>query len=152
MSEKWAVEWYILILYLYKYRNRVINIYRYFQAFGRLRRNKPPIKQVSASECSIDKKNENLSHSLPRRQLFLSVNSFDSNLMLFFSLLFPSCANLWMILDGLFICRIVNESTKEAAAVDPVEPEKVLEASNSYGLTLKFVLTTHHHWLLSLSL
>ncbi|MCI20808.1 hydroxyacylglutathione hydrolase, partial [Trifolium medium] len=41
--------------------------------------------------------------------------------------------------------RIVDETTKEAAAVDPVEPEKVLEASNSLGLTLKFVLTTHHH-------
>ena len=44
------------------------------------------------------------------------------------------------------ICRIVDEGTKEAAAVDPVEPEKVLEASNSLGLTIKFVLTTHHHW------
>ena len=42
--------------------------------------------------------------------------------------------------------RIVDESTKEAAAVDPVEPEKVLEVASSHGLTLKFVLTTHHHW------
>ncbi|XP_004490514.1 hydroxyacylglutathione hydrolase cytoplasmic [Cicer arietinum] len=49
-------------------------------------------------------------------------------------------------LEDNYSYLIVNESTKEAAAVDPVEPEKVLEASNSYGLTLKFVLTTHHHW------
>ncbi|KAK7321308.1 hypothetical protein VNO77_31814 [Canavalia gladiata] len=41
---------------------------------------------------------------------------------------------------------IVDESTGEAAAVDPVEPEKVLEFANSHRLTVKFVLTTHHHW------
>ncbi|MED6114188.1 Hydroxyacylglutathione hydrolase cytoplasmic [Stylosanthes scabra] len=41
---------------------------------------------------------------------------------------------------------IVDESTKEGAAVDPVEPQKVLEAANSHGVNLKLVLTTHHHW------
>ncbi|XP_027331991.1 hydroxyacylglutathione hydrolase cytoplasmic-like isoform X2 [Abrus precatorius] len=41
---------------------------------------------------------------------------------------------------------IEDETTKEAAAVDPVEPEKVLEVANSHRLTLKLVLTTHHHW------
>jgi len=40
----------------------------------------------------------------------------------------------------------VDETTKEAAAVDPAEPEKILEAANSQGLNLKLVLTTHHHW------
>ncbi|MCI20098.1 hydroxyacylglutathione hydrolase, partial [Trifolium medium] len=48
-------------------------------------------------------------------------------------------------LEDNYSYLIVDETTKEAAAVDPVEPEKVLEASNSLGLTLKFVLTTHHH-------
>jgi len=51
----------------------------------------------------------------------------------------------------IHFCRIVDESTKEAAAVDPVEPEKVLEASISLGLTIKFVLTTHHHWFVTFS-
>lgn len=41
---------------------------------------------------------------------------------------------------------IVDESTKEAAAVDPVEPEKVLSAAAELGVDLKLVITTHHHW------
>ncbi|KOM41014.1 hypothetical protein LR48_Vigan04g121200 [Vigna angularis] len=40
---------------------------------------------------------------------------------------------------------IVDESTKEGAVVDPIEPEKVLEVANSHGVNLKLVLTTHHH-------
>lgn len=42
--------------------------------------------------------------------------------------------------------RIVDEATNEAAAVDPVEPEKVIQVSNENGVQLKAVLTTHHHW------
>lgn len=49
-------------------------------------------------------------------------------------------------LEDNYSYLIVDENTKEAAVVDPVEPEKILEASISHGLTLKFVLTTHHHW------
>ncbi|KAL2317557.1 hypothetical protein Fmac_031433 [Flemingia macrophylla] len=49
-------------------------------------------------------------------------------------------------LEDNYSYLIVDESTKEAAAVDPVEPEKLLEAANSHGVTLKLVLTTHHHW------
>ncbi|XP_043710235.1 hydroxyacylglutathione hydrolase cytoplasmic-like [Telopea speciosissima] len=41
---------------------------------------------------------------------------------------------------------IIDESSKEAAAVDPVEPEKLLQAVNENGVDLKLVLTTHHHW------
>lgn len=40
----------------------------------------------------------------------------------------------------------MNESSREAAAVDPVEPEKVLWEAKQIGADLKFVLTTHHHW------
>ncbi|XP_057442352.1 hydroxyacylglutathione hydrolase cytoplasmic [Lotus japonicus] len=49
-------------------------------------------------------------------------------------------------LEDNYSYLIEDESTKEAAVVDPVEPEKVLEAANLHGLTLKLVLTTHHHW------
>ena len=42
--------------------------------------------------------------------------------------------------------RIIDESTKEAAVVDPVEPEKILNVANEHGVHLKLVLTTHHHW------
>jgi hydroxyacylglutathione hydrolase len=40
----------------------------------------------------------------------------------------------------------VDESTKKAAAVDPVEPEKVLKAASEVGAYIDCVLTTHHHW------
>jgi hydroxyacylglutathione hydrolase len=40
----------------------------------------------------------------------------------------------------------VDESTKKAAAVDPVEPEKVLKAASEVGAHIDCVLTTHHHW------
>jgi len=46
----------------------------------------------------------------------------------------------------LFVPRIVDESTKKAAAVDPVEPEKVLKAASEVGAYVDCVLTTHHHW------
>jgi hypothetical protein len=42
--------------------------------------------------------------------------------------------------------RIVDDSTKKAAAVDPVEPEKVLKAASEVGASVDCVLTTHHHW------
>lgn len=41
---------------------------------------------------------------------------------------------------------IIDEASKDAAAVDPVEPEKVLQVAHEHGVRLKFVLTTHHHW------
>ncbi|CAL5407605.1 unnamed protein product [Camellia sinensis] len=41
---------------------------------------------------------------------------------------------------------IIDETTKEAAVVDPVEPEKVLRVCDENCVHLKFVLTTHHHW------
>ncbi|KAH1255525.1 Hydroxyacylglutathione hydrolase cytoplasmic [Glycine max] len=40
---------------------------------------------------------------------------------------------------------IVDKSTKEGAVVDPVEPQRVLEAANSHWVNLKLVLTTQHH-------
>jgi hydroxyacylglutathione hydrolase len=33
-----------------------------------------------------------------------------------------------------------------AAAVDPVEPKKVLEAAEKEGVPIKAIYTTHHHW------
>ncbi|XP_022764888.1 hydroxyacylglutathione hydrolase cytoplasmic isoform X2 [Durio zibethinus] len=49
-------------------------------------------------------------------------------------------------LEDNYSYLIMDESTKEAAAVDPVEAEKVVEAANQLGAVLKLVLTTHHHW------
>ncbi|CAI0457333.1 unnamed protein product [Linum tenue] len=41
---------------------------------------------------------------------------------------------------------IIDEATREAAVVDPVEPEKLVEAAGEHGVQIKLVLTTHHHW------
>ncbi|XP_022986362.1 hydroxyacylglutathione hydrolase cytoplasmic [Cucurbita pepo subsp. pepo] len=49
-------------------------------------------------------------------------------------------------LEDNYSYLIIDESTKEAAVVDPVEPEKILNVANEHGVHLKLVLTTHHHW------
>ncbi|GMI73200.1 GLYOXALASE 2-2 [Hibiscus trionum] len=49
-------------------------------------------------------------------------------------------------LEDNYSYMVIDESTKEAAVVDPVEAEKVVEAANQHGVALKLVLTTHHHW------
>jgi len=41
---------------------------------------------------------------------------------------------------------IIDEKTGVAAAVDPAEPNKVLDAAKREGVTVSLVLTTHHHW------
>ncbi|KAK8961722.1 Hydroxyacylglutathione hydrolase cytoplasmic [Platanthera guangdongensis] len=49
-------------------------------------------------------------------------------------------------LEDNYAYLIVDDITKEAAAVDPVEPEKIISKANEIGANLKLVLTTHHHW------
>ncbi|KAK4718333.1 hypothetical protein R3W88_016671 [Solanum pinnatisectum] len=49
-------------------------------------------------------------------------------------------------LDDNYSYMIIDETTKEAAVVDPVEPHKVLRVAQENEVDLKFVLTTHHHW------
>ncbi|ORZ21987.1 beta-lactamase-like protein [Absidia repens] len=42
---------------------------------------------------------------------------------------------------------LLDENTKTAAVVDPVEPEKVLNSLEDYSeYKLTTILTTHHHW------
>ncbi|KAJ4753804.1 hypothetical protein LUZ62_088209 [Rhynchospora pubera] len=49
-------------------------------------------------------------------------------------------------LEDNYAYLIVDEATKEAAAVDPVEPEKIIQAATEIGASVNAVLTTHHHW------
>ncbi|XP_071438564.1 hydroxyacylglutathione hydrolase, mitochondrial isoform X2 [Hetaerina americana] len=49
-------------------------------------------------------------------------------------------------LQDNYMYLVVDEVSKEAACVDPVEPEKVLRAVKEEGVKLTTVLTTHHHW------
>jgi len=49
-------------------------------------------------------------------------------------------------LSDNYMYLIICNQTKEAAIVDPVNPETVLEAVKSEDVNLKSILTTHHHW------
>ncbi|GCC35503.1 hydroxyacylglutathione hydrolase, mitochondrial [Chiloscyllium punctatum] len=53
--------------------------------------------------------------------------------------LLPALADNYMYL-------LIDNETREAAIVDPVEPQKVVEAVKKHGVKLTTVLTTHHHW------
>jgi glyoxylase-like metal-dependent hydrolase (beta-lactamase superfamily II) len=44
------------------------------------------------------------------------------------------------------LIRVFDEETGDAAAIDPVWPEEVLQAAQLSGAVVKMVLTTHHHW------
>lgn len=45
-----------------------------------------------------------------------------------------------------YMYLLIDEDTREAAIVDPVEPIKVVEAVKKHKVKLTTVLTTHHHW------
>ncbi|XP_068243143.1 hydroxyacylglutathione hydrolase, mitochondrial isoform X1 [Palaemon carinicauda] len=49
-------------------------------------------------------------------------------------------------LSDNYMYLLMDEKTKEAAIVDPVEPKTVLAAVEETGANLTTVLTTHHHW------
>uniref|UniRef100_A0A8D2M4D8 Hydroxyacylglutathione hydrolase n=1 Tax=Zonotrichia albicollis TaxID=44394 RepID=A0A8D2M4D8_ZONAL len=45
-----------------------------------------------------------------------------------------------------YMYLLIDQDTREAAIVDPVQPQKVLDAVKKHGVRLTTVLTTHHHW------
>nr|CAH7756867.1 unnamed protein product [Callosobruchus chinensis] len=49
-------------------------------------------------------------------------------------------------LSDNYMYLIIDEQTKQAAIVDPVEPDTVLKAVKEEGVNLTKVLTTHYHW------
>ncbi|XP_014667764.1 PREDICTED: hydroxyacylglutathione hydrolase, mitochondrial-like [Priapulus caudatus] len=49
-------------------------------------------------------------------------------------------------LEDNYMYLLVDESTNQAAAIDPVEPDKLLKAVKEEEVNLTSVLTTHHHW------
>jgi len=49
-------------------------------------------------------------------------------------------------LSDNFMYLIVDLQNKTCAAIDVVEPEKVLKAAESIGCSISHVLTTHSHW------
>lgn len=49
-------------------------------------------------------------------------------------------------LQDNYMYLIVDCATKDAAVVDPVEPDKVVAVVKQQQVNLKSVLTTHHHW------
>lgn len=49
-------------------------------------------------------------------------------------------------LSDNFMYLLIDEETKEAAVVDPVDPETVIRETEYENVSLTTVLTTHHHW------
>ncbi|XP_014219545.1 hydroxyacylglutathione hydrolase, mitochondrial isoform X2 [Copidosoma floridanum] len=49
-------------------------------------------------------------------------------------------------LQDNYMYLIIDEDTREAAAVDPVHPSEILRAVKESDCKLTKVLTTHHHW------
>lgn len=45
-----------------------------------------------------------------------------------------------------YMYLLIDKATKEAAVVDPVMPNNVIEAAKKLGANITKVLTTHHHW------
>ncbi|KAF2068453.1 hypothetical protein CYY_010223 [Polysphondylium violaceum] len=50
------------------------------------------------------------------------------------------------VLTDNYSYLLIDESTKKAAAIDPVEPEKLINAAKSENVEIESILTTHHHW------
>lgn len=50
------------------------------------------------------------------------------------------------VLEDNYAYLLVDKASKEAAAVDPAEPEKVIAAAEERGLRITSILTTHKHW------
>lgn len=44
------------------------------------------------------------------------------------------------------VSQLIDNATKTAAIVDPVDPDAVLAAVQKHNVRLTTVLTTHHHW------
>lgn len=55
---------------------------------------------------------------------------------------------IWPVpcLQDNYAYLLVDDSSGDAAVVDPVEPPRVIEAAEAHGANIKFVITTHHHW------
>jgi len=49
-------------------------------------------------------------------------------------------------LSDNYMYLIIDEETKEAGIVDPVDPDKVAAAVKEENVKLTKILTTHHHW------
>ncbi|XP_015182467.1 PREDICTED: hydroxyacylglutathione hydrolase, mitochondrial isoform X2 [Polistes dominula] len=49
-------------------------------------------------------------------------------------------------LQDNYMYLIIDEKSKEAAIVDPVDPEAVADAVKGNDVNLTKILTTHHHW------
>ncbi|KAK3246545.1 hypothetical protein CYMTET_43923 [Cymbomonas tetramitiformis] len=50
------------------------------------------------------------------------------------------------VLEDNYAYLLIDEASKQAAAVDPAEPQKILAAAESENVKLTHILTTHKHW------
>ncbi|KAI8876985.1 hydroxyacyl glutathione hydrolase [Backusella circina FSU 941] len=50
------------------------------------------------------------------------------------------------VLEDNYSYILIDDKSKEAAVIDPVEPIKILNVISQTGAKLTSVFTTHHHW------
>ena len=77
-----------------------------------------------------------ISHPSGRNNTTLSTAIYSTNMKV----------KLLPALQDNYMYMIIDEETKEAAIVDPVEPEKCMTAVKEENVKLTHILTTHHHW------
>jgi len=49
-------------------------------------------------------------------------------------------------LEDNYMYVVIDDGSKQACVVDPVNPEKVMKVLQDEGVTVTAALTTHHHW------
>ncbi|GAB1601115.1 hydroxyacylglutathione hydrolase, mitochondrial-like isoform X2 [Argonauta hians] len=54
--------------------------------------------------------------------------------------------NIVPALKDNYMYLLIDESTNQCAAVDPVSPQQIMSAVKDENVKLTCVLTTHHHW------
>merc|ERR1712137_928386 len=50
------------------------------------------------------------------------------------------------ILEDNYSYLLIDNASKTAAAVDPAEPNTIIEQSKQENVIIRSILTTHHHW------
>ena len=54
-------------------------------------------------------------------------------------------------LEDNYMYLLIDDKTNDCAVVDPVNPESVLAAVSKHNVNLTTAITTHHHWLVVLT-
>jgi hydroxyacylglutathione hydrolase len=94
--------------------------------------------------------NSTLKISLFKTNKSFKLKSFNKYIVLIEKNMPPSSNEMRIVpieaLSDNYMYLLIDEQSKECAAIDPVEPKKILDHLIRFNLKLTHVLTTHHHW------